>query len=1015
MPVWNNTSATPYPDDAEGIRSVLAGQVARPVHFVDEIEAMYEAGTRIFVEAGPGRVLTQLVGKILGSRPHRAIATDVPGEHGVVRLLTALAELAVSGVDVRTEALFAARAVTVDLTTLPVAAPGWTIDGSLIRTSSGDVVAGSLRPANESPAVAVGGVPDQERERTVLEHLRSLREIVATEREVMLRYLGAPTTSEGANHGNGGGAPSSLFEFATDLPSGPVKDSSSNGGAGNGSSANGSSANGSSGDAHGSAAGDSAGGGATRPSGKALAEVVLGVVADRTGYPTDMLDPDLDLEADLSIDSIKRIEIIGELADRIGLGAGAGAGADDETVEELAQLKSIREIVDWVDGLDPGAGPVSGGPSTNVGATRPSGDALAGVVLGVVADRTGYPTDMLDPDLDLEADLSIDSIKRIEIIGELADRIGLGAGAGVDDETVEELAQLKSVREIVHWIDGLEPAAGAESEGSSTKGAATPAPASRERGGEDGAVTRPHDAATFVGAQDDPPFVPETATRYVVVPTDLMPAVTNRRILEGASIALAVPDHDPSGLGTALAAELAAGGATVRTVRVDGTPPNEPDAEVLRSSDGLIWLGGIHPDAANRPSAFDARAAFAWWQPALLGTASRLVAVVGGGGPLLPASPTPVPGLGHAGMVKALRREFPDRFVRLVHVDPDADPAELAPRLVDEYADEERWPADTALDGERRRTREVVPDSSPAEEGGVIDRFRQPGAVVLLTGGARGVTAQAALAIAQQGRGCHIELVGRSPWPAADEDPLTAEARELGDVRRILIDSGRFSTPSAIEAECNRLIRAREMRATVSALEELGAAVRYHRADARDAGSLAAIVADVDERLGRLDLVVHGAGVLDDRLVRDKTLEGFDRVFATKVDAARALLDVIPPDATLVFFGSVSGVFGNRGQVDYAAANDALDELADVASRTRTGRVVSIDWGPWAGSGMVSPQLEREYARRGIGLIAPGEGTQALLDELARPSRRGQLVVMRAQVEAMAPEMVEGSKESILQ
>ena len=49
------------------------------------------------------------------------------------------------------------------------------------------------------------------------------------------------------------------------------------------------------------------------------------IVSERTGYPVDMLEPDLDLEADLSIDSIKRIEIVGELAERLGLGAGGGA------------------------------------------------------------------------------------------------------------------------------------------------------------------------------------------------------------------------------------------------------------------------------------------------------------------------------------------------------------------------------------------------------------------------------------------------------------------------------------------------------------------------------------------------------------------------------------------------------------------------------------------------------------------------------------------------------------------
>jgi NAD(P)-dependent dehydrogenase (short-subunit alcohol dehydrogenase family) len=128
--------------------------------------------------------------------------------------------------------------------------------------------------------------------------------------------------------------------------------------------------------------------------------------------------------------------------------------------------------------------------------------------------------------------------------------------------------------------------------------------------------------------------------------------------------------------------------------------------------------------------------------------------------------------------------------------------------------------------------------------------------------------------------------------------------------------------------------------------------------------------------------------VLADRLLIDKTPEGFARVWATKVDGARALAEAAREDlGFLVLFGSVSGVFGNRGQVDYSAANDALDTLARIwASRIRS-RVVAVDWGPWAvpddGTGMVSAELKRDYERRGIGLIEAADGVGCLLAELA--------------------------------
>ena len=149
------------------------------------------------------------------------------------------------------------------------------------------------------------------------------------------------------------------------------------------------------------------------------------------------------------------------------------------------------------------------------------------------------------------------------------------------------------------------------------------------------------------------------------------------------------------------------------------------------------------------------------------------------------------------------------------------------------------------------------------------------------------------------------------------------------------------------------------------------------------------MVDDVHARHGRLDGVVHGAGVCEDGLLAAKSPESFARVFETKVAGAVALADALPADAGLRFlalFGSVSGVYGNRGQSDYAAANDALDTLARVwRHRLGDARVVSVDWGPWsaAGGGMVSPTLEAEYARRGLTTIDPDEGVAALLAELA--------------------------------
>jgi NAD(P)-dependent dehydrogenase (short-subunit alcohol dehydrogenase family) len=136
---------------------------------------------------------------------------------------------------------------------------------------------------------------------------------------------------------------------------------------------------------------------------------------------------------------------------------------------------------------------------------------------------------------------------------------------------------------------------------------------------------------------------------------------------------------------------------------------------------------------------------------------------------------------------------------------------------------------------------------------------------------------------------------------------------------------------------------------------------------------------------------VFAAGVIEDRLIAEKTAESFQRVYGTKAAGAATLLAALEELPTgpgfAVLFGSISAVLGNRGQADYAAANDALESLcADWSARTGH-RALTVHWGPWAPTGghtgMVSPELGREYARRGVRLIDPEEGTAALLRELA--------------------------------
>jgi hypothetical protein len=150
--------------------------------------------------------------------------------------------------------------------------------------------------------------------------------------------------------------------------------------------------------------------------------------------------------------------------------------------------------------------------------------------------------------------------------------------------------------------------------------------------------------------------------------------------------------------------------------------------------------------------------------------------------------------------------------------------------------------------------------------------------------------------------------------------------------------------------------------------------------------------------------------VIEDKLVRDKELDSFERVVATKAGAARTIVERLRPESLgfLVFFSSVAGRFGNRGQGDYAAASEVLNKLAQELDRAWPARVVSINWGPWRKAGMVSPELEQEFERRGVKLIPIDLGCRSFVDEL-RLGRKGEAEVVIGGATGLAGPVANGA------
>jgi NAD(P)-dependent dehydrogenase (short-subunit alcohol dehydrogenase family) len=229
--------------------------------------------------------------------------------------------------------------------------------------------------------------------------------------------------------------------------------------------------------------------------------------------------------------------------------------------------------------------------------------------------------------------------------------------------------------------------------------------------------------------------------------------------------------------------------------------------------------------------------------------------------------------------------------------------------------------------------------------------------------------------------------VGRSPWPEAESE-VTAGAATDRDLRRVLFShltaQGKQPSPMEVDAAARRILREREMRAARASMEAAGSRVHYYQADIRDGASTEELFRQVYESHGRIDGVVCGAGVIEDKLIEDKTPESFDRVFDTKARSIFHLAQCLRPESLkfFVIFSSMAGWTGNRGQVDYVAGNEVLNRMAVHLSARWNRRVVAIDWGPWDKAGMVTTETRRQFLERGVALVSPDAGRRFLLDEI---------------------------------
>ena len=1085
-PVYSNTTAAPYPKEPQAIRERLVEHLVRPVEFVREIEAMYAAGARIFVEVGPRNVLASLADQILGDRPKLAVESNQRTRPGLLQLLHLLGRLAAQGCVLKLDRLFRERsnrrldlgALQRECSQKPLSASVWMVNGSRatplkqvskpsvrVPGTNGDAAAAQKRPV-ESPAsrpaaasrsngthavpypngaptskaaakpapapvsappahavnltapamaTSLDGVPQ-----VMTQFQQVMTRFMDTQKTVMLAYLGGepiptfhvdslaePATQAAPLPHIAAIAPEQakpeaamVADAALEAPATapePVTVSS-------------------------------------LPQKDELTERLLSIVSERTGYPPEMLDLDLDLEADLGIDSIKRVEILVTFQQTF---AAAGAG-EDGLMERLSEAHTLRAIIERItEHLGPALGkttevPAPAPPDSAPGLNK---EQLTAQLLAIVSERTGYPPEMLGLNLDLEADLGIDSIKRVEILGTFQQTF---AAVGIGDEgLMEKLSGVRTLQGIIDRVFGQVEIKGNTPAGKHADAAPVASPSPNESTPIELSTDKLADAARiqrFTLTAVETPLTGRAASlakdRTILIfdaGHSVAPMLAGKLLEHGYKVAVIREGPDVQELETGTyTADLGSVESITKLIALVSECQGPPGSIVHLLSlvgegqfDTADYAGWNEQHRRGVRSLFYlAKASGKLLREAASEGGASLIAATAMGGAFLidlpPGATAKFPGHGAVtGFTKTLALEWPEVRVKAVDLNLEESGETLAQNLF-----EELHAADGLVEvGYSGRQRVIIkPVHAPLHADGPGTVEINSSSVVLITGGARGITGRAARLLAERYQPTLL-LAGRSPVPPSEEAADTAGITTPKELKAALIDQmrtrGEPATVAAVEHAYARLVAEREIRATLTALRVTGAKVHYCALDVRDRGGFETFIDSVYTSFGRLDAVIHGAGVIEDKLIQDKTPESFNRVFDTKVESAFVLSRKLRPESLkfLVFYSSVAGRFGNRGQADYAAANEVLNKLAVCLDQAWPARVVALNWGPWDTEGMVSAELRKQFNERGVELIPPDIGLRRLEEDL-NYGHRGQAEIVIGGAGWLAPREPESSRSS---
>ncbi len=705
--------------------------------------------------------------------------------------------------------------------------------------------------------------------------------------------------------------------------------------------------------------------------------LIKDVIAAQTGYAADMLENDLDLEADLGIDTVKQVEIFAKIAATFGFSV-----PDDLKLRDLNTIARLAEYIQSRAQIVPEKGSNEPAPVSAFVASETAEmneDTLV-VIKKVIAAQTGYSVDMLEKELDLEADLGIDTVKQVEIFAKIASHFGLS----VPDDL--KLRDLNTIARLSEYINDRAGAAQAKK---------------KEEGepDESGKPVQEIDSPVSSAGTDEYPDPCSPIKRLIVRVRETEVPQPSKSDFKDQKIMVSLDSH---GFAKKIIENIKQKKGKIVTIGSKDADFRFDLSDVKLTEKQVEEFKKVHPDVTGfihlAPLDYYFRGKDADSDESLNATVKSMFVILKSMFDIFNKTQTLVGTItfdsvvfpymdgcgdihpmfgGLSGLLKTANKELPHTMVKVVDFS-DKDPKKNINTIIDLFLNE-LLSGDTRVEvGYRNKKRYVLsmkPSIADKTQKIVSDKD-----TLLVTGGAGGITYEIIKKVVEKYK---VNLIILDINDIYSTDPKYLDKTSASaDLMAKLRDDMPGVKPVEVKRALDRLMRVRQSIDNIDFLKSQGINVDYNCVDVTNAAAVKAVV----DKYDRIDGIFHAAGMEMSQFIAKKELWSFELVVDVKVKGMRNLLAAFNdrPYKYFFTFSSVTARFGNEGQVDYTAANDYLGKILFRQKQLHPDRTYKVyAWTAWGGVGMATnPTVKAVLEERGIQFLPMEQGVKFFMADL---------------------------------